>query len=209
MRAVAAKPDFFDAYSNLGNVLRELNRLSESADACRRAIALKPDFAAAYNNLANALNKQDRLDEAIAAYRQALALNPQYAEARSNLGNALKDLGRLDEGMAAYRAALALNPNLPECHSNLLYDLHYRDDFDPLVALEESRNWARQHAGAFSSPIRVHANDRAPDRRLRIGYVSADFRQHAVSLFLLPLLKHHDHRQIEVFCYSNTMPRIT
>ena len=186
------------AFSNLGNVLRELNRLVEAADAYRRAISLNPKFAAAHNNLANALNKQDRLDEAIAEYRHALQLlePPQYAEARNNLGNALKDMGRLDEAIATYRQALMQNPNLPECQSNLLYDLHYRADFDPLAALEEGRAWERQHAASLSSQIRPHCNSRDPVRRLVIGYVSPDFRQHAVSIFLLPFLQCHDHAQV-------------
>jgi predicted O-linked N-acetylglucosamine transferase (SPINDLY family) len=202
-RAVEAKSDFFVAFNNLGNVLRELNRPREAADACRRAIALKPDFAAAHNNLGNALNKQDRVEEAIAEYRMALSLDPQYAESRSNLGNALKDVGRLDEAIAAYREALALNPNLAKCHANLLYDLHYRDEFDPLETLAESRRWAGRFADPLSSHVRAHTNQRDPDRRLKIGYVSADFCQHSVGSFLLPLLKCHDHQRFEIICYSN------
>ena len=199
---MTAKPDFALAFSNLGNLLRDLNRMEESVVACRRAIALQPNMWGAHNNLGNALNKLERLDEAVACYRRALELKSDSAETRSNLGNALKDLGRLDEAIAAYRQALAMNPNLPECQSNLVYDLHYRDEYDPRETLEQTREWARCHTGNLDANP-PHENNRDADRPLRIGYVSPDFRLHSVTRFLLPLLRNHDRRQFEIFCYSD------
>ncbi len=202
-QAVVHKNDHFLAYSNLGNVLRELNRMGESAEMCRRAIAINPNFPGAHNNLGNALSKQDRVDEAIASYKRALELDPGSAEIRANIADLTKDMCRLDEAVSMCRQALAIHPQLSGCYSNLLYDLHYRDQFDAIEILRESRNWDRMYVQPNAQFIRHHANSRDPNRKLVIGYVSPDFRQHSVAAFMLPLLQHHDHSQFQIIGYSN------
>jgi predicted O-linked N-acetylglucosamine transferase (SPINDLY family) len=202
-RAVAIKPDFTDGWNNLANVLRELNRADESADACRRAIALNPNYAPAHNNLGNALLRQDKVDQAVVEYRRTLELEPENAKVISNLGGALKDLGELDESLELHRKALLLDPGLHECQSNLLYYSHYRQDFDPIVSLRESRDWAWRHTARLWRLFPPHGNSPEPERRIVVGYVSPDFRAHAVASFLLPLFQNHDHGKFEIIAYSN------
>ena len=201
-QTVALRPDYAEAHSNLGNALRHKGKPGEAIAACRRAIALKPDYAEAHSNLGNALKDKGQLDEAIASYRQAILLKPDYPEAHSNLGNALTDRGQLDEAIVAYRQAILLKPNYPEVHSNLLFTLNYHPGFDPAAVYEEHCGWNRQHAEPLRRFIQPHGNDGSPERRLRIGYVSPDFREHPVSHFLLPLLARHDHEHFEIFCYA-------
>jgi predicted O-linked N-acetylglucosamine transferase (SPINDLY family) len=110
-QAIALKLDHAEAYSNLGNTLKELGRYSEAETSCRQAIALKPDHAEAYSNLGNALNELGRHEEAETIYRQAIALKPDFAEAYSNLGNVLNELGRHEEAETNYRQAIALKPD--------------------------------------------------------------------------------------------------
>ena len=124
------------------------------------------------------------------------------AEVYNNLGNALKDKGQLDEAIAAFRQAIALKPNYPEAHSNLLLGLHYHPDSSASSLREESVRWDRQHAEPLRRFLPPHANDRNPDRRLRVGYVSPDFREHVAGKALLPLLASHDHQALEIFCYA-------
>jgi len=200
-QAIALKPSYPEAHSNLGVVLKTQGRLDEAIAAYRRAIALKPNYPEAHNNLGGALRDQGQLDEAIASYHHAIALNAHYSDAHSNLGVALKDVGQLDEAIAAYRQAIALKPSHSEAHSNLALTLHYHPGFDARAIARELELWNQQHVQPLRQFLRPHPNDATPDRRLRIGYVSPDFRGHPVGRSLLPLLAQHDHHNFEIFCY--------
>src|SRR5271157_3127927 len=204
-RALELKPDYAEAHSNLGNALKDQRKLDEAVACYRRALELKPDYAEAHSNLGNALNDQWKLDEAVACYRRALELKPDYAEARCNLGNALKDQGKLDEAVACYRRALELKPDYAGVHSNLLYIRLFCPGYDAQAIFEEHRRWSRQHAEPLARFIQPHSNDRSLHRRLRIGYVSPDFRNHAASFFLVALLSAHDHENFEIFCYADVV----
>jgi predicted TPR repeat methyltransferase len=113
-QAIALKPDFVEAHSNLGNTLKELGRLDEAVASYRHAIMLKPNLAEAHHNLGNALKELGRLDAAEASYRCAIVLKPNYAEAQYNLGATLQQLGRLEESEASYRHAIALKSDYAE-----------------------------------------------------------------------------------------------
>jgi protein O-GlcNAc transferase len=204
-QAVALRPGYAEAHNNLGNALRDQGRLDEAVVAYRQAIALRPNLPEAYNNLGNALKDQGQLDEAIDAYRQAIALRPDYAEAHNNLGSALRDQGRLDEVIAACRQAIALKPDYTEAHSRLLFTLRYHAGYDAAAIAEEQRRWNRQHAQPVRRFVVPHRNDRSPDRHLRIGYVSPDFRNHVVGRNLLPLFRQHDRRQFEIIGYAQVL----
>jgi protein O-GlcNAc transferase len=201
-QAIAFDPNYTKAHNNLGNVLKDKRQFDGAIAAYRHAIALNPNLPEAHSNLGIALADNGQLDEAVAAYRQAIALNPNLSRAHNNLGNALKDKGYLDDAIAAFCQAIALSPNYAEAHSNLVHTLHYHPAYDDQAIAEELRRWSRRHAEPLKKFIQAHANDHDPDRRLRIGYVSADFFGHACAYFLLPLFRHHDRRLFEVFCYA-------
>ncbi len=200
--AIALRPNFASAHYNLGNSLAANGQLDEAIAAFRRAIALKPDHADAHYNLGIALRDNGQLDEAIAAYQQAIALNPNFPKACNNLGNALKDAGRLDEANSAYRQAVSLDPGNATRDGNLVYSLHFHPNYDARAIAQELRRWNQLHAEPLQKFNQTHSNDRNPDRRLRIGYVGADFRDHCQSLFMIPLLSNHDRAQFELFCYA-------
>jgi protein O-GlcNAc transferase len=200
--AVALKPDYHEAWSNLGLALREKGRIEEAIAAWRRAIAVKPEYDAAWCNLGVALREQGQLDEAVAALRRAVELKPDGAEAVSNLGLALGDEGRQEDAIAAFRRAVARNPNLPAVHSNLLFYLNYQLGHEGAAMAEEHRRWNRRHAEPLKQFIWAHDNERDPERRLRIGYVSPDFRGHAAAALMLPLMANHDHARVEVYGYA-------
>jgi predicted O-linked N-acetylglucosamine transferase (SPINDLY family) len=202
-RALELKPDDADTLVNLGIALRAQGRADEAIACQRRALELKPDNVIALTNLGNGLQVQRLLEEAVACYRRALELKPGHALAHNNLGTALKDQGKLDEALASYSRAVELQPNFAEAQSNLLYTLYFCPGYDAHAIYAAHRRWNQQLAEPLAKDIQPHANDPSPDRRLRIGYVSPDFRDHVVTHFLLPLLESHDRELFEIYCYSS------
>jgi len=202
-RALEIKPDFAKAHMNLGNALTEIGRLDEAIAALGRAVELQPDYADAYYNLGVAFQLSRRLDDALNAYQRAFALKPDFAEAHNNMGRVLTELGRMDEAVTEYRRALALQPERAATHSNIIFTLHLLPGQDRAkLAAEEQRLWNRKFGDPAKRLILPYPNDRQPERRLRIGYVSTDFRDHVAGRNLRPLFRNHDHRNFEILCYS-------
>ena len=203
-QALQIKPDLAEAYSNLGNTFREQSRFSEAEASFRRALEIKPDYAAAYSNLGVTFNQQGRVIEAEASYRRALEIKPDYAAAHNNLGNTLHALGRSDEAEVSFRRALEIKPDYAGAHSNLIFVLDMTTGTGTSGLQEERRRWSAIHA-AHISPVPSHANLPNPERRLRIGYVSADFKNHSAAYVFGPMLMHFDPSRYEVYAYSNTI----
>jgi protein O-GlcNAc transferase len=201
---LAVQPSQAGALHHLGIIAHQTGQHERAVEWIGQAIVLAPDNAAGYSNLGEACRMLDRLDEAVAAYRQAVQLAPHFAEARSNLGIALARQGRVEEAVGAWRQALALRPDYAEAHSNLLITLHYLPDSNPAEIFEEHRRWDERHARRYSTSVARQANDPDPNRRLRIGYVSPDFREHSVAYFLEGVLANHDRSQVETCCYADT-----
>jgi predicted O-linked N-acetylglucosamine transferase (SPINDLY family) len=200
-RAIALKPDFAEAHLNLGNVLQLRDRFEEAIDCFHLALAHRGDFAQAHNNLGVAYTDSGRHDEAIDALCRAIELNPEFAEAHNNLGTVYKHQGRLHDAVACFRRAVELKPDYVAAHSNLLFTLNYMEDVPPQQILEEHCAFARQHA-AQCNVVCPHGNEPDRGRRLRVGYVSPDLRNHSCALFLEPLLAQHDRAAFEVFAYA-------
>jgi protein O-GlcNAc transferase len=200
--ACARRADFAPALNNLGNALRDLGELHQALGAYQAAIRARPDAATPINNAGYLLHTLHRLEEAEAMLRHGIAVAPAYGTLRLNLGNVLKDGGDLDGAVEQYRAAVTLDPNNPVAHSNLVYALSFQS-FDGACVLSEARRWNERWTPTVAGPRAPAPRAREPVRRLRIGYVSADFRDHCQALFLMPLLSNHDHGDFEIFCYSN------
>jgi len=201
-QATLLGPADAEAHSNLGKALHASGQHAEAAAAFRAAIDLSPNSADALSNLGIVLNRLGQLDDALAAHERAIALAPNSPDAHRSLGSLLNDIGRMDRAIDSFRKALSLRPTHIQAHSNLLLSLHYPPNLDPSAIAHEHRLWDERHAKPLRQHIQPHANDRDPHRRLRIGYVSPDFREHAVACFLLPLLANHDHQSVEIFAYS-------
>jgi predicted O-linked N-acetylglucosamine transferase (SPINDLY family) len=112
-------------------------------------------------------------------------------------------VGRISEAVACYQRAIALKPDYVEAHSGLVFALPFCPETDAHSLCEENRRWGRQFAEPLARFIAPHPNDRSPERRLRIGYVSPNFRNHCQRFFTVPLFSSHDHRNFEIFCYSH------
>jgi protein O-GlcNAc transferase len=192
-----------DALAALGETLRLGGRSEHAAAWYRAALKLEPRMANAYTALGAIHGEAGRFDEAIADFRSALAIDENFPGVRGYLATALGETGLLEESQALCRQAVALNPEDREAHSNLLFNLQFWPGVTASEILLEARAWNERHARPLAAQALPHPNERSSERRLRIGYVSPDFRTHVQSLFTIPLLANHDHRQFEIFCYSS------
>jgi predicted O-linked N-acetylglucosamine transferase (SPINDLY family) len=204
-RALRLRPDYPDAISNRGNVFLESGRLDEAVAAYRRAVAVAPEFAAGHCNLGIALTRSGQPDEALACFERAVGIDPGQAAFYNHMGNCLKDKGRLDESFRCFRRAVELEPGFARAYSNLLFALPFSPDYDTRAVYEENVLWARRYAEPLTAAARPHTNDRSPDRRLRVGYVSPNFMAHCQAYFMTPLLAAHDHRDFAIVCYSDVL----
>jgi len=195
-------PQSPEAHNFLGDALTDSNQWEQAEAAYRAAIALDPNGYEPHTNLGSLLRLTGNLNESAAEQRKAIAIAPERYEAYINLANTLKDQGDFDEAIQNYRKGLAIHPD-PIALSNLLYTMLFSHRVDPVQLLAEHRAFADLHAGPLASSIPHHANDPSPSRRLKIGYISPDFRDHAVGRFLLPLFAHHNHEQFHLTCFSD------
>jgi predicted O-linked N-acetylglucosamine transferase (SPINDLY family) len=207
--ALSITPSLLSAGNNLGMILKELGRSAEAIHVFERLLsnnsaAAPAQRATLYANLAFAQLDCDQFERAELTCRMALQLDPGCAPASNNLAQALKGLGRLKESVDQQRAAVALDLANATLHSNLLLDLNYLADLDAGECAREHRLWGERHVRIGEQPT-VYPNIRDHDRRLRVGYVSPDFRAHSVAFFIEPLLRAHDRTQIEVYGYANVL----
>ncbi len=181
--------------------LRATGQLERAERCCRQLIEHCPD-AAAYNALGSICQYTGRVIEGVEYQRKALQLEPNRPELQANLARALLEAGQTDEGISLLRTAVERMPDHPAVHSNLLFRLHQQEQIVPQALFEEHCRWAERYA--FSVPVRGHhPNDPAPARRLRIGYISPDFRRNSVAYFFESLLDGHNTDAVEVFGYGN------
>jgi len=202
--ATQVQPDYFIAWNNLSDSLVQKGAFDKALEACDKAIELAPQLPEAHLNKGNAYKGTGRVDEAMIAYKKSCELRPDYAEAYSNLGNIYKDAGRMAEAMVAYYKAVELKPGFAAIRSNWLYGMHFEsDDQDSMI--KGHREFDRIHCAPLSRGNRPHSNSRNKDRKIRIGYVSADFRFHPVGRAMGPLFINHDKSRFELYAYSDVL----
>jgi protein O-GlcNAc transferase len=204
-QAIKLNPNYPEPLESLAHGLINRGEVEEAAEVLRAAVRLRPDNAEWISNLGSLLQAKGLLTEAEECYRRAQSLKAGAGFVAENLGSVLAAQGRMDEALSVYREGLRRDPRNTRIRSNLLLTLNYLADRDPAEVLREHRAWDQAQAASALSTV-THANDRNPDRRLRIGYVSPDFRTHSVTYFLEPLLASHDHGMFDVYCYSD-VPR--
>ena len=197
-------PNHALALHDLGTLLYYTGRAEDALGCWRRALAIQPSLAEAHYNIANIWRDRGLMDEAIASYRQAIALRPDFAPAWTNLANALRAVALIDDAMAAYRKAIELDPD-PRIASSMIFSMHFQSDIPPRQIFEECAKWNARYALPLMPQALHFDNERSTQKRLRIGYISPDFRRHSQSQFTIPLLSGHEHDRFEVFCYSDVI----
>lgn len=189
--------------NNLGLCHANSGRL-EQAEAClREMLRLAPESAPALMNLGNLELSRANPEDAIACYQAALARGAADPGLVNNLGMAYRATAQVDAAIGCFRRALSMAPGFCDAHENLLYCMQLLPEYGPEALHSEHRRWADIHETPLQTQAPLHANDRDPHRRLRIGYVSPDFHRHAVAKFIEPVLAHHDRARFQIHCYHN------
>jgi predicted O-linked N-acetylglucosamine transferase (SPINDLY family) len=191
-----------NALSQQGSSLEQAGRLDEALASYQQAVEIQPYEPRRHCRVGCLLQRQGRLDEAAAAFHRALEIQPAHTEAHYWLADVLKEQGRWAEARAAMRRVVELAPDLPRAHSDLILVLQTSLDLSEQDVAAECARWNERFGRPVKQFIKPHRNDRNPERRLRIGYVSPDFCDHVVGRNVRPLFRHHDHTQYEITCYS-------
>jgi predicted O-linked N-acetylglucosamine transferase (SPINDLY family) len=198
-RVVQLDPNRYEGFLNIGNVHFSMRRYPQALGNYDAALRLRPDNAIAHLCRSMVLEAGGELDQALEANARALALDPELAEAISNQGSLLVSARQLEAAVQCFRKACELKPDLANARSSLLYALIFMRDVEPEQVREEALRWNQQHAAGL--PTYRHSVPGAAPRRLRLGYVSSDLRNHAVANFMEPVLQSHDGKAFDVHCY--------
>jgi predicted O-linked N-acetylglucosamine transferase (SPINDLY family) len=230
-RAIALKPQYAEAHNNRGVMLARLKRHEAGLASCATAIGLRPDYANAYNARGTMFADLEQFESALADYERALALAPDMALAHHNHGNALRAMHRYSAAAASYSRAVALDPHgrlgrdlwlhvkmqMADWHGleaqstasiagiadaepafNPFLALTFVDD--PEVHLKTAQIWVKRHCPANDAMPPMLPRQRGA--RIKLGYFSADFHEHATSYLMAGLLEEHDREQFEVTAFS-------
>ena len=230
-RALEIKPDYAEALNNLGIALKALGQFDGAIDCYGRALEINPGHAEVHRNLGNALKDLGQLENAVQSYRRAVAIKPDVVEAHCNLAIALKALGQLEDALSSYGRAMDLKPDHEFLYGDWLHtkmkvcdwnnmDDHFSQLFEkidrnerasspfPILALSSSLplqgKVAQIYVRARLSPGRELPKIAKHPRRkkIRIGYFSADFHDHATAYLIAELLERHDRSRFELTAFS-------
>ncbi|MBT5796475.1 MAG: tetratricopeptide repeat protein, partial [Porticoccaceae bacterium] len=151
-QAIKIKPDYVEAYYNMGVALNEKIELDAAIDSYKQAIKIKPDYAEAYGNMGIALKDKGEVDAAIDSYKQALKIKPDYADAYSNMGVALKGKGDLDAAIESYKQAIKIKPDYADAYSNMGIALKNKGELDAAIdSHKQAIKIEPDYAGAYNN----------------------------------------------------------
>jgi protein O-GlcNAc transferase len=229
-QALKIKPDYAEAHNNMGCVLQDMGEQDAAIDSYKQALKIKPDYAEAHNNMGNALKEKGELNAAIDSFKQALKIKPDYAEAHKDMGSALKEKGELNAAIDSYKQALKINPDYQSARSLKLYNQAHICDWAAIQAdhdLVSKLGITTQYIPPFSilsfedapehhrlrsklyvkskltqKPLPLAQKPLQKPKRLRIGYFSADFHNHATMYLMARIFEAHDPEKFEIYAYS-------
>jgi predicted O-linked N-acetylglucosamine transferase (SPINDLY family) len=200
--ATETRPDFLVGHYALARLALRQENFEAASRRYSTALELDENFAAAHNGLGLALERLGRVEDAIPHYRRAATLDPANAGIFLNLARASHFTGRTADAMAAFRRCLDIDPGNQAAWNGYLFVMTFDGDTDIETHVRENRRWAARVTERIESAARRFPGPRDPDRRLRIGYVAAEFYGHVTAHYFMPVLRHHDRNGFEIACYS-------
>lgn len=203
LKLLESDADAMDLWVNLAAVRQIGSDYPGALECYEKAIKMKDaDVALCSSGIASVLMSQDKISAATERFQQALMLNPRHVGLVANFGRALVADGNIKHGIENIRHALDMAPQMPELLSNLIYSLHFDPSATPETRFAEAKRWNERHGKPTGQTKRPQACAKKPREKLRIGYISADLRDHSVGRCVLPVLQHHDHERFQIICYA-------
>lgn len=203
-KAIKLKPDFANAWVAQGNVLGDTGRGDQAIASYQKALDIEPGQVEVYRNLGFTFRQIGCLAEASEAFSTAILFDPTSITSRCDLANVFREMGQVEKAVSTARKACELEPMSPSPRSLLLFCLSHSGAISPRELYAEHCRFGEQFESANDSPTQVHSNSKEPDRIIKVGVISADLRNHAVSSFFEPvyylLLKA---KRIELYIYDN------
>ena len=201
--ALELTPNSSNFHYNLGNIYQQVGKPKRAILCYQKAIQIKPRFSQAYINLGNILRDLGRRNKAIEYLKEAVRLAPGDPDVYYNLGLHLSDLNDYKKSSHFYQIAIGLRSK--QAVSNYLMDLNYYEQIDPKLIFDNHLREAKKlHIDPLSNdPISVPRQD-GYKSKIKIGYLSSDFRNHSVACFFQPIVEFHNRDEFEVFCFSNS-----
>lgn len=202
-KALTIDPNQFEALVNASAACRFSNQLDKAEEYALKAHELKPRDARPLGALGTILIHRGRVSAGLVRATHALVLDPKCSDALGALASGYSRIGDMETAMPYYEQCMAARPYDAALHSGMLFTVHY----DPNITGERLRvmhkAWGDKFTARFKSQWPDHKNERTADRRLRIGYVSGDFRHHVVAYWTRHIFAAHNRDKVEVFCFAN------
>jgi predicted O-linked N-acetylglucosamine transferase (SPINDLY family) len=199
-KAVQQNPNLIETQLNFGRTLMNSHQLDAAEAHFRELLSLYPDDSRVHHFLGNALSHQSKFEAALASLRRSLELNPGDAYTHNSLAFLLMDASDHQRAAEHFRESVRLDPAMSQSHSALLFLMSGDPSVSQQELFDEHVQWAKMHGQVRT--LGPHCNLRQKNRRLRIGYVSPDFRNHAVAFFFQPVIDAHNADAVEVYCYA-------
>jgi protein O-GlcNAc transferase len=180
--------------------LHQRGALREAEAAYRRVLMMEPNHPDALAMLGLIANGQGRHDEALGLIRKSLAINPT-GTTYYNLGVVLESVADIPGCVAAFRQAAMMSPGDTSGWTSAIFNGDLHPYAAPSTRLSDRRAFNEQHCARLTTMAPPHGNEPDPKRRLKVGYISADFTDHSASMVFAPVLEGHNHEHVEVYCY--------
>jgi len=202
-QALAIAPDDTIALINRAETLLILRRIDEALESFDRVISINPNFALAWLGRANILMMGKKVNDALQACQRALAIEPNSVKALTQIGQCHALMGDAEAAVSFFDRALAVKPDDEVALVSRIFSLDFSASGNNALNQAARSEWWRQIGSKITAPQPSrHANDLDPNRRIVVGYVSADFRHHSAAYTFRPVLENHDKSRFEIICYS-------
>jgi len=201
-KSIEVQPNFAPAHNNIGTLFLEMNERQKAISFFQKAVELQPNFIEALNNLGSVL-EQSHPEKAIKYYEQAIQINPNYAETHYNFGNMLREIGEHQKAINSYEKAISLKSDHAKAYNNLLFTMLHSEKYNTNLYLSKTKNFRSSLQPVNDNLLLKYQFINKP-QKLKIGFVSGDFRQHPVGYFLFDMLKHLKNKNLELIAYSNS-----
>lgn len=199
--AHALAPALEEIYCDFCLLLFNQGKADRAKTLIEEGILKYPRNADFHFYLGNLLAERADYAAAVSAYQKAVALVPDSSHFLSNLGSSLMQIGSIDQAVESIGRAFSLAPDEPSILSNYLLSIQYSTRLSRMEKFEAHLEFSRRFEAPLKENWGNYGNDLAPQRKLKIGYVSGDFRNHSLAFFIEPIIKNHDRLKFEIFCY--------